>query len=66
LHYVRSTYVPEDGICLLFAAASGEGAADAARQAGPTGDRISRSIHADQPPRRVREIRRAPIARGKP
>jgi acid phosphatase class B len=67
VRYLRSTYLPEDETCLhFFAAASGEDVAEAARQAGLTGNRITRSIDADQPSRRVHEIRRAPTERGEP
>jgi len=52
VRYVRSTYLPEDETCLhFFAAASREHVAKAARQAGLTGGRITRSIDADQPSR---------------
>lgn len=65
VRYLRSTYLPEDETCLhFFAAASGEDVAEAARQAGLTGHRITRSIDADQPSRRVRDIRRAPTEKG--
>jgi hypothetical protein len=65
VRYLRSTYLPEDETCLhFFAAASGEDVADAARQAGLTGDRITRSIDSNQPSRRVRDIRRAPTEKG--
>jgi Protein of unknown function (DUF4242) len=61
VRYLRSTYLPEDETCLhFFAAASAEDVAEAARQAGLTGERVTRSIHVDQPPRRVRNVRRAP------
>jgi hypothetical protein len=67
VRYLRSTYLPEDETCLhFFAAASGEDVAEAARQAGLTGDRITHSIDADQPSRRVHDIRRAPTERGVP
>jgi hypothetical protein len=67
VRYLRSTYLPEDETCLhFFAAASDEDVAEAARQAGLTGNRITRSIDADQPSRRVHEIRRAPTERGEP
>jgi 2-hydroxychromene-2-carboxylate isomerase len=67
VRYLRSTYLPEDETCLhFFAAASDEDVAEAARQAGLTGNRITRSIDADQPSRRVHEIRRAPTERGVP
>jgi hypothetical protein len=63
--YLRSTYLPEDETCLhFFAAASGEDVAEAAQQARLTGDRITRSIDADQTPRRARDRRRAPTERG--
>jgi hypothetical protein len=65
--YLRTTYLPQDETCLhCFAAASGEDVAEAARQAGLTGDRITHSIDADQPSRRVHDIRRAPTERGVP
>jgi hypothetical protein len=67
VRYLRSTYLPEDGTCLHFyAAASGEDVAEAARQAGLTGDRITRSIDVDQPSRRVHDMRRVPTERGVP
>jgi Protein of unknown function (DUF4242) len=67
VRYRRTTYLPEDETCLhFFAAASGDDVAEAARQAGLPGDRITRSIDADQPARRVHEIRRAPTQRGMP
>jgi hypothetical protein len=67
VRYLRSTYLPEDETCLhFFAAASGEDVAEAARQAGLTGDRITRSIDAVQPSRRANEIRRAATERGVP
>jgi hypothetical protein len=54
VRYLRSTYLPDDETCLhFFAAASVEDLADAARQAGLAGDRITRAIHGDQPSRRV-------------
>jgi hypothetical protein len=65
VRYLRSTYLPEDETCLhFFAAASSEDVAEAARQAGLSGDRITRSIDADQPSRREHEIRRAQAERG--
>jgi hypothetical protein len=65
--YLRSTYLPEDETCLhFFAAASGEDVAEAARQAGLTGDRITRSIDADETSRRVNDIRRDPTEGGTP
>ena len=65
VRYLRSTYLPEDETCLhFFAAASAEDVAEAARQGGLSGDRITRSIDTDQPSRRVHEIRRAPTERG--
>ncbi len=65
--YLRSTYLPEDETCLhFFAAASGADVAEAARQAGLTGDRITRSIDADETSRRVHDIHRAPTERGAP
>ena len=67
VRYLRSTYLPEDETCLhFFAAASGEDVAEAARRAGLTGNRITRSIDADQPSRRVHELRRAPTERRVP
>jgi hypothetical protein len=67
VRYLRSTYLPDDETCLhFFAAALREDVAEAARQAGLTGNRITRSIDADQPSRRVHEIRRAPTERGVP
>lgn len=67
VRYLRSTYLPEDETCLhFFAAASGEDVAEAARQAGLTGNRITRSIDTDQPSRRVHEICRAATKRGVP
>jgi hypothetical protein len=65
--YLRSTYLPEDETCLhFFAAASRDDVAEATRQAGLPGDRITRSIDAHQPSRRAHEIRRAPTERGVP
>jgi len=56
VRYLRSTYLPEDETCLhFFAAPSGEDVAEAARQAGLTGHRITRSIDADQTSRRERD-----------
>jgi hypothetical protein len=67
VRYLSSTYLPGDVTWLhFFAAASGEDVAEAARQAGLTGDRITHSIDADQPSRRVHDIRRAPTERGVP
>jgi hypothetical protein len=67
VRYLRSTYLPEDETCLhFFAAASGEDVAEAARRAGLTGERVTRSIHADQPSRRVRDVRRAQKEGGVP
>jgi 2-hydroxychromene-2-carboxylate isomerase len=67
VRYLRSTYLPEVETWLhFFAAASGEDVAEAAQQAGLTGNRITRSIDADQPSRRVHETRRAPTERGEP
>jgi len=67
VRYLRSTCLPDDETCLhFFAAASDEDVAEAARRAGLTGDRITRSIDADQPSRRVHDIRRAPTERGVP
>jgi hypothetical protein len=67
VRYLRSTYLPEDETCLhFFAAASGEDVAEAARRAGLTGNRITHSIDADQPSRRVHETRRAVTKRGEP
>ena len=65
--YLSSTYLPEDETCLhFFAAASGEDVAEAARRAGLTGERVTPSIHADQPSRRVRDVRRAQKEGGVP
>ena len=48
VRYLGSTYLLEDETCLhFFAAASREDVAEAARQVGLTGDRITRSIDAD-------------------
>ena len=59
VRYLRSTYLPEDETCLhFFAAASGEDVAEAAQQAGLTGNRITSSIDADQPSRRVHDVGR--------
>jgi hypothetical protein len=67
VRYLRSTYLPEDETCLhFFAAASREDVAEAARRAGLTSDRITRSIDADQPSRRAHQIRRVPTERGVP
>lgn len=67
VRYLRSTYLPEDETCLhFFAAASSADVAEVARQAGLPGERITRSIDADEPSRRVHEIRRAPTQRGMP
>jgi hypothetical protein len=67
VRYLRSTYLPEDETCLhFFAAASGDDVAEAAQQAGLTGSRITRSIDAHQPSRRVHETRRAPTEKGAP
>ena len=67
VRYLRSTYLPEDETCLhFFAAASAEDVAEVARRAGLTSDRITRSIDADQPSRRVHDIRRTPTERGVP
>jgi hypothetical protein len=67
VRYLRSTYLPEDETCLhFFAAASRKDVAEAARQAGLTGDRITSSIDADQPSRHEHDIRRAPTERGMP
>ena len=66
VRYVRSTYLPEDETCLhFFAAASREHVAKAARQAGLTGGRITRSIDADQPSRSG-HIARVPTERRSP
>ena len=65
VRYLRSTYLPEDETCLhFFAAASVEAVAEAARQAGLTGDRITRAIQGDQPLRRARDIGRARTKKG--
>ena len=67
VRYLRSTYLPEDETCLhFFAAASSEDVAEAARHAGLTGDRITRSIHADKTSGRVHDSRRAPTEKGVP
>jgi hypothetical protein len=67
VRYLRSTYLLEDETCLhFFAAASREDVAEAARQAGLAGDRITRSIDAHQHSRRVRDTRRAATERGVP
>ena len=66
VRYLRSTYLPEDETCLhFFAAASREHVAKAARQAGLTGGRITRSIDADQPSRSG-HIARVPTERRSP
>jgi alkanesulfonate monooxygenase SsuD/methylene tetrahydromethanopterin reductase-like flavin-dependent oxidoreductase (luciferase family) len=65
VRYLRSTYLPEDETCLhFFAANSVEDVAEAAQQAGLTGDRITRAIHGGQPPRRVHDIGRARTKKG--
>jgi hypothetical protein len=65
VRYLRSTYLPQDETCLhFFAASSGEDVAEAARQAGLAGHRITRSIDADQPSQRGRDSRRAPTKKG--
>jgi hypothetical protein len=67
VRYLRSTYLPEDETCLhFFAATSAEDVAEAAQQAGLTGDRITRSIDTDPPSRRAHEIRRASTEKGAP
>jgi hypothetical protein len=67
VRYLRSTYLPEDEMCLhFFAAVSGDDVAEAARQARLTGGRITRSIDADPPPRRVHDSRRAQTERRVP
>jgi len=67
VRYLRSTYLPEDEMCLhFFAAASSTDVAEAARHAGLTGDRITRSIHADKTSGRVHDSRRAPTEKGVP
>jgi hypothetical protein len=64
VRYLRSTYLPEDETCLhFFAAASPEDVAEAARQAGLTGERITRSIDAERPSRRAHDVGRAPTER---
>jgi hypothetical protein len=67
VRYLHSTYLPEDETCLhFFAAASREDVADAARQAGLTGERITPSIDAEQPSRSMQDIRRVPTERRVP
>ena len=67
VRYLRSTYLSEDETCLhFFAANSVEDVAEAAQQAGLTGDRITRAIHGDQPSRRVHDIGRARTKKGAP
>jgi hypothetical protein len=67
VRYLRSTYLPEDETCLhFFAAASGEDVAEAAQQAGLTGDRITRAIHTEQTSRRAHNVRRGPTEKGAP
>jgi hypothetical protein len=67
VRYLRSTYLPEDETCLhFFAAASADDVAEAARQAGLTGDRITRAIHAVEPSGRVRDAGRAQKEKGLP
>jgi hypothetical protein len=67
VRYLRSTYLPEDETCLhFFAAASSEDVAEAARQAGLTGERITPSIDAEQPSRSMQDIRRVPTERRVP
>jgi acid phosphatase class B len=67
VRYRHSTYLPEDETCLhFFTAASSEDVAEAARHAGLTGDRITRSIHADKTSGRVHDSRRAPTEKGVP
>jgi hypothetical protein len=67
IRYLRSTYLPEDETCLhFFAAASRQDVAEAAQQAGLTGDRITRSIDAEQPSRPARNVGRAPSERSVP
>jgi hypothetical protein len=67
VRYLRSTYLPEDETCLhFFAAASREDVAEAARQAGLTGDRITRSVDAKQPSRPAHNIGRAKSERSEP
>jgi hypothetical protein len=58
VRYLRTTYLVEDETCLhFFAAASGEDVAEAARRAGLTGERITRSIDADNPLPRVHDMK---------
>jgi uncharacterized protein DUF4242 len=65
VRYLRSTYLPEDETCLhFFAAASAEDVAEVARQAGLTGNRITRAIDAEQPVRGAHDTRRAPTEKG--
>jgi hypothetical protein len=67
VRYLRSTYLPEDETCLhFFAAAAREDVAEVARQAGLTGDRITRSVDAKQRPRPAHNIGRAPSERSVP
>jgi len=65
--YLRSTYLPEDETCLhFFAAASGEDVAEAARQAGFTGERITPSIDAEHHSRGAHNTGRVPTERRVP
>jgi hypothetical protein len=65
VRYLRSTYLPEDETCLhFFAAASAKDVAEVARQAGLTGNRITRAIDAEQPVRGAHDTRRAPTEKG--
>lgn len=67
VRYLRTTYLPEDETCLhFFAAASGEDVAEAARQAGFTGERITPSIDAEHHPRRAHNTGRVPTERRVP
>ena len=67
VRYLRSTYLPEDETCLhFFAAASGEDVAEAARQAGFTGERITPSIDAEHHSRRAHNTGRVPTERRVP
>jgi hypothetical protein len=54
VRYLRTTYLADDETCLhFFEAASVEHVADAARQAGLTTERITRSVdpHSDDLPK---------------
>jgi hypothetical protein len=67
VRYLHSTYLPEDETCLhFFAAASREDVADALRQAGLTGERITPSIDAEHHSRRAHNAGRVPTERRVP